>query len=327
MCVVFFIQNHPKYRLVVAGNRDEYLDRPTARAHYWDMAPDVLAGTDKAFETNYKSQLMQQRIDTSSTSISTGQDTPELSIAPDESNGTWMGITRHGKFAFITNHREPLSKRSPTAKSRGFLVRDFLLYNHTYNGTEQEEDVAQKYALSLEKHANEYGGFNLIVGDVYGKSWYIGNRMNVPITGLNSGVVYGLSNGVLLEEKETWPKVKHGKELFELALDQAMNDRDLLDKLLLILSHSTPYSHEQLPPNMFDYELEASLSPICINRERLSSGKYATRTHTVMIVNHDNHAIFAEVERYHLNPNAKSDDLANQYSQVNSTNVFEFTLQ
>jgi uncharacterized protein with NRDE domain len=91
MClVVVAYQAHPEYPLVVAANRDEFHDRPTAPAGWWDDAPDVLAGRDL------------------------------------RSGGTWMGITRGARFAAITNHRD-FRVPSGGSLSRGALVADFLV--------------------------------------------------------------------------------------------------------------------------------------------------------------------------------------------------------
>ncbi|HSQ86797.1 MAG TPA: NRDE family protein, partial [Desulfobacterales bacterium] len=81
---------HPKYRMVLAANRDEYYDRPTAPIAFHDDSPDVLGGLD----------LKHQ--------------------------GMWLGITRFGRVAAITNYRDPGLNLSD-APSRGFLVRDYLI--------------------------------------------------------------------------------------------------------------------------------------------------------------------------------------------------------
>ena len=83
--------------LAVAANRDEWRDRPTEPAHWWKDPPDLLAGRDL------------------------------------EAGGTWMGITRGGRFAAVTNFRDP-SERRTSARSRGVLVTEFLLGNDTPRG-------------------------------------------------------------------------------------------------------------------------------------------------------------------------------------------------
>src|SRR5687767_15118767 len=90
MCLIAFAHDaHPAYRLVLAANRDEFYDRPTAPAAWWKDAPQVLAGRDL------------------------------------RAGGTWMGVTRDGRFAAVTNFRESAPQRAD-ALSRGDLVADFL---------------------------------------------------------------------------------------------------------------------------------------------------------------------------------------------------------
>ncbi len=90
MCLILFAYHvHPHYPLIVAANRDEFFNRPSQTAHFWDDASNLLAGRD----------LVAQ--------------------------GTWMGITQQGRFAAITNFRE--GDVNPNKRgSRGDLTRDFL---------------------------------------------------------------------------------------------------------------------------------------------------------------------------------------------------------
>ncbi len=91
MCLLLLaLDTHPSFKLVLAANRDEYYDRPTAPPCFWEHAPHLLAGRDLA------------------------------------GGGTWLGITRHGRIAAITNYRQPASFKKE-APSRGKLVTDFLL--------------------------------------------------------------------------------------------------------------------------------------------------------------------------------------------------------
>ena len=90
MCLIYIAwRRHPRHRLVVAANRDEFHARPALPAHWWDDAPGVLAGRDL------------------------------------EAGGTWLGVTSGGRFAAITNYQGP-SVRLANARSRGALVSEFL---------------------------------------------------------------------------------------------------------------------------------------------------------------------------------------------------------
>lgn len=91
MCLIFIsVDNHPDYKLIVAGNRDEFYKRKTAHAHFWEEHPHILAGRDL------------------------------------EAGGTWMGISKQGKISMVTNYRD-LSNLNTKAPSRGHLVSEYLL--------------------------------------------------------------------------------------------------------------------------------------------------------------------------------------------------------
>ena len=90
MCLVLIaLDSHPDHPLIIAANRDEFYDRPTAPAAFWADAPSVLAGRDL------------------------------------KAGGTWLGIDRRGRFAAVTNYRQGQRER-PAPRSRGLLVSDFL---------------------------------------------------------------------------------------------------------------------------------------------------------------------------------------------------------
>jgi uncharacterized protein with NRDE domain len=90
MCLILLAHEaHPRYRLVVAANRDEAYARPTVPAAWWADAPGVLAGRDLL------------------------------------GGGTLLGVTRGGRFAAVTNFRES-APPPPDAPSRGHLVGGFL---------------------------------------------------------------------------------------------------------------------------------------------------------------------------------------------------------
>jgi len=95
MCLILMALNcHPKYKLIIAGNRDEFYDRPTLPAHFWTEEPRILAGIDTVKQ------------------------------------GTWTGITTEGRFAAVTVFREPKSYPS-NLPSRGLLAAHFLKSSET----------------------------------------------------------------------------------------------------------------------------------------------------------------------------------------------------
>ena len=159
MCLILFAwQAHPDYPLVVAANRDEWRERPAAPAVWWDDAPDILAGRDL------------------------------------EAGGTWLGVLRSGRFAAITNFRDP-SDRKSTAPSRGQLVANYLRGRAT----------PRDYLAALGENAARYNGFNLLLADD-NTMCYFGSREGTVID-VAPGI-HGLSNHLL---DEPWPKVEKGK--------------------------------------------------------------------------------------------------------------------
>jgi len=178
MCLLIFAhQVDPRYRLVLAANRDEFHARPTAPSTFWPEHPDLLAGRDL------------------------------------EQGGTWMGITRAGRFAAITNYRDP-ARTSPAPRSRGELPLDYLTGDLD----------PQSYLLGLRDRTQEYAGFNLLVGD--GDSlWYLTNSLahqaGAPRC-LEPGI-YGLSNASL---DTPWPKVILGKRRLRALLENSEIDHE-----------------------------------------------------------------------------------------------------
>ena len=90
MCTLLIAHRaHPRYRLILAANRDEFYPRPTATGGFWDDAPQLFAGRDLVH------------------------------------GGTWFGITREGRIAALTNYRDPHDLHKHGA-SRGNLVSGYL---------------------------------------------------------------------------------------------------------------------------------------------------------------------------------------------------------
>lgn len=234
MCLIFVAyKHHPRYPLVVAANRDEFYPRPTAPAGFWAEHPQLLAGRDL------------------------------------EGGGTWLGISRSGRFAVVTNYREPGKTRSDTP-SRGELVTGFLL----------GEGAPMEYLARVSARGADYNGFNLLVRDQSSLCWY-SNRADGPRE-LSPGV-YALSNHLL---DTHWPKVARGKEGFESILDC-----DTLDEnaLLELLADRTVALEEELPDTGVGRHLEHVLSPIFI-----SSENYGTRSSTVVSLDNLGQVRFVE---------------------------------
>lgn len=225
MCLIVFAwQVIPGVPLVAAGNRDEFLSRPTASAAWWTDRPQIFAGRDL------------------------------------QDGGTWMGVTREGRFAAVTNFRDPSVKR-PEAPSRGALVADFLAASST----------PEEYIAALEAHASEYNGFNLLVGDRNTLIWFSNAAPDDDRNGkpLAAGI-YGLSNGSL---DSPWPKVVRTKAQFASLICQGAPE----DAYFEMLTDTTRAPDCRLPKTGVSLEWERVLSAVCIQ-----SPEYGTRTSTVV---------------------------------------------
>lgn len=180
MCLILLAWGqHPDYPLVLAANRDEYYRRPAAVAGPWPQHPGIVGGRD----------LLQ--------------------------GGSWLAMGRNGRFAVVTNFREPPLVVDPP-RSRGRLVSDFLL--GSYNPVD--------FLARTEQEGSLYRGFSLLVGDRNAVG-YLSNRK----TGyrlLEPGF-YGVSNALL---DTPWPKVVTGKERLETLLKASLLDRAGLFQLL-----------------------------------------------------------------------------------------------
>jgi uncharacterized protein with NRDE domain len=208
--------------LVVAANRDEWHDRPAQPARWWEDEPAILAGRDL------------------------------------RAGGTWMGVTRSGRFAAITNFRDPAERRS-TAPSRGALVTEFL----------RSGEPPEHFLAAVAARAAAYNAFNLIAGD--GESlWYFGSREGTmrPV----APGVHGLSNHLL---DEPWPKVRRGRALMAAALD----DADPAPRLFEMLSDANPAPDADLPDTGVGITWERRLATALITGE-----EYGTRCSTVVSV-------------------------------------------
>jgi uncharacterized protein with NRDE domain len=234
MCLIAFSwRAHPGYRLVVAANRDEYFGRPAAPAAFWSDHPGVLAGRDL------------------------------------EAGGTWLGITRSGRFAALTNYRNPAEKRNG-APSRGALVSGFLTGSAAPN----------EYLRAVEDRASEYNGFSLLVGDPSAMHFFSnrGDRSGPVEPG-----IHALSNHLL---DTPWPKVEKARARLAKQLEQAFD----AEAAFRLLDDTERAPNGELPSTGVSLELEERLSAIRI----LAAGGYGTRCSTVLCMGENGEIEFHE---------------------------------
>ncbi|MBU2053419.1 MAG: NRDE family protein [Proteobacteria bacterium] len=234
MCLILFAwRTHANFPLVLAANRDEFYERPAAPAAFWDDAPELLAGRDL------------------------------------KEGGTWLGITRTGRVAALTNYRDPATLKKD-APSRGNLVSDYL------RGRETPED----YLRRLESRAGGYNGFSLIVGDADDLFYFSNRGGRRPLT----PGIHGLSNRLL---DTPWPKIERGKRAFEALLEE--NREPLPEELLDLLAERMRPPDELLPETGVGLEWERILSPLFIE-----SPVYGTRSSTVVMIDRSGGVTFVE---------------------------------
>lgn len=228
MCIAVFQWNpDAETPLLLAANRDEHFERPTRSMHWWPQA-NILAGQDL------------------------------------KADGAWLGVTRQGRFALVTNIRNP-ELRKAGAPSRGQLVRSYL----------EETQSASEFVSAQAAVAAHYEGFNLLCAS-FGKRgarelWFLNSVEATPRL-LDAGL-YALSNASL---DTPWPKVTRIKAGFR----HALAERDLTaqnERLFRLLANTTKVADRDLPQTGVPLDWERNLSSISVRREG-----YGTRAATVL---------------------------------------------
>ncbi len=238
MCLIAFALNvDPACPLLIAANRDEFLDRPTAPLHRWllDDGTEVVGGRDL------------------------------------RDGGTWLGLSPDGRVAMLTNVRQPAM--TPARRSRGELVTRWL----------QSDGDAERFAAGIA--ADEYGAFNLVVGDFRTHAWrWLGNRHPDAPHGAEPSVlhqralgdgIHGLSNASL---DTPWPKTQRLKAAVGESL---ASESDWLSPLSRALIDDRPVQDSELPRTGVPIDLERALSSPFV---RMADRAYGTRTSQIVSV-------------------------------------------
>lgn len=233
MCLITFAWDmHPKYKLILAANRDEFYHRATAATNFWEDHPDVLGGRDL------------------------------------QAGGTWMAISRNGRFAAVTNYRDPFNIRD-NVNSRGEIPTQFLT----------EETPPKNHLQGLHEHSANYNGFNVLLTDLHDICHY--SNYERKINTLEPGI-YGLSNALL---DTPWPKVNRARQKLQAAIGNSFTHQELLE----MMEDNTIAPDEQLPRTGVSKDLESQLSAMCIRMEN-----YGTCCSTVITVDRDGMVNFTE---------------------------------
>jgi uncharacterized protein with NRDE domain len=245
MCLILFAHRvRHEYPTVLVANRDEFYERPTAPLGWWPDHPNVLAGRDL------------------------------------RGGGTWMGVSRDGRWAGITNVRRP-GENQPGRPSRGAIVADYL----------KSQLSAVEYLDQLSESSQKYNGFNLLIGDAT-DVFYFGNRENraagsetsfagekkespqATLLGTHASAFHGLSNDRL---DSPWPKTNKGLAGLKELCDSGRSIGH--SSLLRIVTDRNQPMDSELPDTGVGLEKERMLAPIFI-----ASPNYGTRCSTSLAI-------------------------------------------
>ncbi len=227
----------PGYSLIVAANRDEYHARSTLAAAFWPQAPEIFGGRDL------------------------------------QGGGSWMAVTRDGRFAALTNHRDPAPPET-SARSRGHLVAEYL----------QGGQCPQNYLGALAPARVQYNGFNLLVanGDSLG---YAGNHDAVAhqvAPGLHA-----LSNARL---NTPWPKTTGLLSDLRSIVGARPDEGALFEQLFSALGQTGVPHDAQLPATGVGLERERMLAA-----RKIVAPVYGTRSSSVLALRSDASIRFDEI--------------------------------
>lgn len=231
MCLIVVAHRvHPRFPLVIAANRDEAFSRPAVAAAFWRDGPSVLAGRD----------LLH--------------------------GGTWLAVSRSGRWAAVTNLRG--ADRKPESRSRGSLVVDFV-------------SSAASPLTHLEQLAPEsgaFGGFHLVGGDRSGMACL--ESAERYARELEDGV-HAFSNAPAGVE---WPKARKARERMAAVLTRTTGAEDACTELLQFLTTVSPSALARGATVMTDVERE----PFVLGEQ------YGTRSSTILMIDSEGEAIFRE---------------------------------
>ena len=231
MCLIVLAwRSHPDFPLILAANRDEFHARAAAPMAWWEDRPALLAGRDL------------------------------------KAGGTWLGLSRTGRLATVTNYREDAPATS--ARSRGDIVTGFACSGH--------RPVRFLDAVQGES----YAGFSAFACD--GNELAYRSNRGDDTRALDAGV-YGLSNASL---DTPWPKLVRTRDRLEALLGSPSIS---LDHLLELVADREPAAESEMPESGLPFELGRALSsPFIVTPE------YGTRCSTALLCRADGHIEIVE---------------------------------
>ena len=237
MCVAYLsYQQRADWPLFIASNRDEFYERPNQGAHFWEEESNILGGRDL------------------------------------KSGGAWFAVHRDGRWAILTNYRDP-KKKVFMPRSRGLLLRDYLL------SKESAEDFSENIKTYTSTYS--YEGFSILWGNR--EHVYFYSNVNQEVQKLPGGF-YGLSNHLL---DNPWPKIVDGKRDLAKLLQEPEPPSD--EMLFSFLQDPSTAEDQRLPNTGVSREWERILSARFI-----VSPDYGTRASTLLCFHASGKIYFAE---------------------------------
>ncbi len=255
MCVLFFaIKQHPKYPVIICANRDEFHQRPTQAMHWWsenNKQDAILAGKDL------------------------------------QAGGSWLGLTKQGRFSALTNFRQP-QDFDEHKKSRGCLVVNALA----------KPDV--QLTTELKESSNHYNGFTLVYGQLNHLMCF--DSVSQKQCVLNEGF-HSMSNGAL---HDIWPKMSLGLAQLSNTISSAKMQPLTIEKLFILMKNHQQAQVEHLPQTGIPTDWEHLLSSIFI-----ISPEYGTRTTNIITLDNQ-----GNINVYDRSYNAQGEYVSTQEFQL-----------
>lgn len=200
-----------------------------------------------------------------------------------QAGGSWLGLAQDGRVAMLTNVRCGKPELAP--RSRGELVTGWLDSDSAWEDWLSRFDPLQ------------YGGFNLVLGDLAGGRWaWVSNRSAAPdlLAGRAESTVlgwqelpcgwhgrplgpglYGLSNAAL---DTPWPKTVALRQALKRHIDGGARADDVGDLLAALLDMERAPDTE-LPSTGVVLELERLLSSAFVHAPEIG---YGTRSSMIV---------------------------------------------
>jgi uncharacterized protein with NRDE domain len=227
MCIAAFALDVGPYAAVIASNRDEWLQRPAQTMAWWPET-EILAGRDLT------------------------------------AGGTWLGLTKSGRFALVTNIRGSNLDEKQYPNSRGKLPIDWLNSNLTLT----------EFTESLQRNATDYAGYNIVYGNLKNRTLQHFNNQERVANTLRKGQIHGLSNASL---DTPWPKLVHLKSALGNILkgDESLSVNDATYSILEALTDKTSFDGTPL-----------SAVNVEVANFQGTGNRYGRRCSTIVLIDH-----------------------------------------